>query len=107
LSTYVVGDTRLRACTSWTAVADWDLTCARLELARQLNADFTVAVHYWELQGGVLDGLLRLTDKAAKLGFEPAHCADLFPAANAGSAPSITQLKTSRKEATWAGSKTS
>jgi Uncharacterized protein conserved in bacteria (DUF2334) len=107
LAGYRLGKVRLLACTSWTAVADWRLTCARLELARRLNADFTVAVHYWELKGRVLDGLLQLADQALAMGFEPAHCADLFaPTANA-SAPVIRPLQVRKEETTWADSKTS
>jgi hypothetical protein len=104
---YRVGSVGLRACTSWTTVADWHHTYSRLELARRLNADFIVAVHYWELKGRVLDGLLRLADQAISMGFEPAHCSDVVGAAGTPPVPEITPMQVGKEENTWADSKTS
>ena len=104
---YSLGRARLLACTSWTSVADWQLTNARLDQARRLGADFTLAVHYWELKGKVLDGLLRLADRAVELGFEPVPCSQLFTGAAQG--PRLARAPKSeepRKEALWVDSKT-
>jgi hypothetical protein len=72
-----------------------------LEQARRLGADFTVAVHYWELKGRVLDGLLRLADQALALGFEAAHCSELF----AGQEDTGLSEAPGKETSEWADSK--
>ena len=102
---YRIGATQLLACCSWTSVSDWDTACTRMELCHRLGADFTIAVHYWELQGSILDGLHRLVDKAIGLGFEPAHCNKLFETAVAH--PETVPASKARKDNAWADSKIS
>jgi hypothetical protein len=102
-SPYRIGGVRMLACSSWTAIADWESICARMDLCHRLEGDFAIAVHYWELRGRVFDGLRRLVDRALALGFHPDHCGQLFvsPEAAAGAA---TQ---GRKDCAWADSKIS
>lgn len=109
---YKLGRARLLACTSWTVQADWDATLARMQLCRRRGANFTIAVHYWELKGRVLDGFYRLVEEACALGFQPAHCAELFltTGPSAGRASGLTPGATcteSESEGTWVGSKIS
>ena len=102
---YRIGTTQLLACCSWTSVSDWNTTCARMELCHRLGADFTIAVHYWELQGAILDGLHRLVGKAIGLGFEPAHCNKLFEKTVVR--PETVAASAVRKDSAWADSKIS
>ncbi|MBK5291188.1 MAG: DUF2334 domain-containing protein [Acidobacteriia bacterium] len=63
---------------SLTAQTSWSALVQRFELCHDLEADFIVAVHYWEVRGGVRDMLGRLLELASRRGCEFAHCQDLF-----------------------------
>jgi hypothetical protein len=56
----------------------WKPIVGALECCYRLGADFTVAVHYWEVKDGVRDLLYRLLDRASALDFRFAHCDHLF-----------------------------
>lgn len=68
-----------------TPMVDWPTLERQFELCRRLDADFVVAVHYWEMTP-VLCGLLdRLLELAAKANCEFRCCDELFqPASQSG-----------------------
>ena len=59
----------------------WDHIHQKLVLCHRLNADFVVAVHYWEVDQRLKELMRRLIDAADRLGFEFATCPQVFEAA--------------------------
>jgi peptidoglycan/xylan/chitin deacetylase (PgdA/CDA1 family) len=57
---------------------EWAEIVRTLECCHRLGADFTVAVHYWEVKDRIRDHLYRLLDRASSLGFQFVTCDHLF-----------------------------
>lgn len=73
-----VNGIRLLASTALTPSADLPGILKAFERCRSAGADFSVAVHYWELEKDGLDRLRRLVDAAANAGCEFTTCQALL-----------------------------
>jgi peptidoglycan/xylan/chitin deacetylase (PgdA/CDA1 family) len=65
---------RLLASTPLTPIVSLSELLDAFHRCRRAGADFSVAVHYWELKGGVADNLRRLVDEAVGVGCEFTTC---------------------------------